>query len=198
MPRCRRCRFGDTAASGAGTNGFRAKGTRNQRFARTAKARIGIGRDNRRCPLLTSDVENDLDCPRTFSSVVHKQSALVAIGGRARQVSNLRHWDYRTPLYPLRLRAHRVVGFGLRRPGRCYEHRPDVSAHLFRLGDSGDAFRHSPTASPFRLSKTRHFCRVWEPIFSKIFGPHDLGGGSRHAALPSRIIGITELPQVTR
>ena len=101
LPRCRRCRFGDTAASGAGTNGFRAKGTGNQRFARTAKARIGIGRDNRRCPLLTSDVENDLDCPRTFSSVVHKQSALVAIGGRARQVSNLRHWDYRTPLYPL-------------------------------------------------------------------------------------------------
>jgi hypothetical protein len=56
-------------------NGFRAKGTRNQRFARTAKARIGIGPDNRRCPLLTSDVENDLDCPQTFSSVVHKQSA---------------------------------------------------------------------------------------------------------------------------
>ena len=101
-PRCRRCRFGDTAANGAGTNGFRGKGTRNQRFARTAKARIGIGRDNRRCPLLTSDVENDLDCPRTFfSSVVHKQSALVAIGRRARQVSNLRYWDYRTPLYPL-------------------------------------------------------------------------------------------------
>src|SRR5215813_14935910 len=74
---------------------------RRERFARTAKARIGIGRDNRRCPVLTRDVENDLDCPRTFSSVVHKQSALVAIGGRARQVSNLRHWDYRTPLYPL-------------------------------------------------------------------------------------------------
>src|SRR5262245_29001319 len=77
-PRCRRCRFGDTAASGAGTNGFRAKGTRNQRFARTAKAHIGIGRDNRRRPLLTRDVENDLDCPQTFASMVHKQSALVA------------------------------------------------------------------------------------------------------------------------
>src|SRR5262245_60396530 len=116
LARCRRCRFGDTAASGAGTNGFRAKGTRNQRFARTAKARIGIGRDNRRRPLLTSDVENDLDCPRTFSSVVHKQGALVAIEGRARQVSNLRHWDYRTPALSVELRAHRVVGFGLRCP----------------------------------------------------------------------------------
>ena len=82
--------------------------------------------------------------------------------------------------------------------GRCYEHWPDVPAHFFRLGGSGDAFRHSATASPSRLSKTRHFCRAWETIFSKIFRPHDLGSGSRHAALPSRIIRIAEPPQVTR
>jgi hypothetical protein len=78
--------------------------------------------------------------------------------------------------------------------GRCYEHWPDVPAHFFRLGGSGDAFRHSPTASPSRLSKTRHFCRAWDTIFRKIFRPHDLGSGSRHAALPSRIIRIAEPP----
>src|SRR5262249_39610301 len=113
--RCRRCRFGDTAANGAGTNGFRGKGTRNQRFARTAKVRIGIGRDNRRCHLLTSDVESDLDCPQTFSSMVHTQSALVArmvcSTGFEPAILGLPN-----PALSVELRAHRVVGFGLRRP----------------------------------------------------------------------------------
>jgi hypothetical protein len=77
-PRCRRCRFGDTAASGAGTNGFHGKDSRNQRFARTAKARIGTGRDNRRRLLLASDLENDLDgnspAHRSMSAAARKSS----------------------------------------------------------------------------------------------------------------------------